>query len=434
MLGASSGAGHAATPRARPPPAPPRSRRALPSSTGGSARVHLDQQVVDLERSRRGQHVLHRVQRRVADAELRAPLREHRHGRAGRRVRRARRGPGAGTRARCRTAPGGRRAGRAGRGAGPTPVSSTGRRMVARRALTDRAPRSLQQPLQVAHHAGELEQRGRRAQGVAVRARRVARPGLTRRHIAEHAGLAGHPARRRRWSGDRQCRPGRRATQPSPIRAEPAMPTCDMIRQRRPTDTLWAICTRLSILVPAPIARVVHAAAVDRGVRADLHVVADQAAPDVRNLRVRAVTEHVAEAVAAQPHARCARSTRAPIAGAGIAGDLRKEPAVLAQLHAGAHDAVRADPAPVAEDRAVADHGVGVDGHVAPSEHAASDQRRGVDPGSRAGCGYSRGSSSSTASCGRSTMIAAPAPAAARPTARATRAPPTPPDAAAASA
>ena len=71
---------------------------------------------------------------------------------------------------------------------------------------------------------------------------------------------------------------------PSSTRTEPAMPTCAMIRHSRPMRTLCAICTRLSIFVPGADDRVVDAAAVDRRVRADLDVVLDDAAADMRNL------------------------------------------------------------------------------------------------------------------------------------------------------
>src|SRR5580704_10380055 len=39
----------------------------------------------------------------------------------------------------------------------------------------------------------------------------------------------------------------------SPTVTLPAMPVCAAIRQCRPMLTLWAICTRLSILLPSPI-------------------------------------------------------------------------------------------------------------------------------------------------------------------------------------
>ena len=42
-------------------------------------------------------------------------------------------------------------------------------------------------------------------------------------------------------------------TTKSPSSAEPAMPHWATITQWRPITTLWAICTRLSILVPSPI-------------------------------------------------------------------------------------------------------------------------------------------------------------------------------------
>ena len=53
------------------------------------------------------------------------------------------------------------------------------------------------------------------------------------------------------------------------------------------------------VVDPRPRAdhRVIDAAAIDRRVRADLHVRLDDAAPDVRNLLVRPVAEHIAESI-----------------------------------------------------------------------------------------------------------------------------------------
>ena len=53
--------------------------------------------------------------------------------------------------------------------------------------------------------------------------------------------------------------------------------------------TPWAICTRLSILVPLRDARFADGRTIDRRIRAQLHVVFDDHGGDLRDLFVRAV-------------------------------------------------------------------------------------------------------------------------------------------------
>ena len=67
--------------------------------------------------------------------------------------------------------------------------------------------------------------------------------------------------------------------------------------QCRPMLTLWPTWTRLSILVPFADHRVADGAAIDRGTGADLDVVLNDDAPDLRDLDVAASPMHKAEAV-----------------------------------------------------------------------------------------------------------------------------------------
>ena len=110
---------------------------------------------------------------------------------------------------------------------------------------------------------------------------------------------------------------------PSSIVVLPAMPTCAASSTFRPIVTPCAIWTRLSILVPAPIRVSPTAGRSIAVLRADLDVVFDDDAADLRNLVVGAVRPpREAEAVAADDRAvldddaiaRCGRargSTRA---------------------------------------------------------------------------------------------------------------------------
>ena len=84
----------------------------------------------------------------------------------------------------------------------------------------------------------------------------------------------------------------------------PAMPTCAASSTRRPTATPCAMCTRLSIFVPAPMRVSPTAGPIDRRVRADLDVVFDDDVGELRNLQVRPVClRREAEAVAADDDA-----------------------------------------------------------------------------------------------------------------------------------
>ncbi len=59
---------------------------------------------------------------------------------------------------------------------------------------------------------------------------------------------------------------------------------------------------------------IVDASAIDRSVRADLHVISNDAPADVRNLLVSAVPEHIAKAVAPDARARVDEAARADLA------------------------------------------------------------------------------------------------------------------------
>ena len=84
--------------------------------------------------------------------------------------------------------------------------------------------------------------------------------------------------------GDR--RPARPSRRNPPIVTLPEMPICATITQCRPIATLWAIWTRLSILVPSPItvSRLAPRSIVRVG--ADLDIVLDDDAADLRHLDV----------------------------------------------------------------------------------------------------------------------------------------------------
>ena len=152
--------------------------------------------------------------------------------------------------------------------------------------------------------------------------------------------------------------------------------------------TLCPICTRLSIFVPAPTIGIVHdAPAIDRGVRANLDIIADEAASDMRNFFVGARAKNISKPIAADPRAAVHGHPRSPKRRAGIECDLWMKPRVAADLHAGANDTVRSDPRPVADLGPVADHGIRLD-QVTPDQRMrapAATIAVGWTPASRAG-------------------------------------------------
>ncbi len=129
------------------------------------------------------------------------------------------------------------------------------------------------------------------------------------------------------------------------------MPTWAAIKQCRPIETLCAIWTRLSILVPSPIVVSRVAAAIDRRVGADLDIVLDDDAAGLRNLLMALRTWQIAETVLAD-------------AGAGM------------------------DDHAIADQR-MQDRGAGTDRAAAPDadirtdNRAGRDQRAGADFGAR---------------------------------------------------
>ena len=116
------------------------------------------------------------------------------------------------------------------------------------------------------------------------------------------------------------------------------MPTCATITQPRPRRTLCPICTRLSRREPAPITRVVQRAAVDRGVGADLHIVLEHDAAELRHAE-EAARRSMREAEAVLADAGAGIDDH-PVAEQRVAErDMRADPAVRAQ-----HDAVADRP------------------------------------------------------------------------------------------
>ncbi len=121
--------------------------------------------------------------------------------------------------------------------------------------------------------------------------------------------------------------------------------------QHRPMRTLWAICTQIVDLRVLADHGVGQRAAVDGGVGADLHIVLDDDAPDLRDLFRSLIAENIAEAVLAD-------------AGAAVDEDAIADERVQ-DAGAGADEAVAADPAAGADDGVGRDYGSAADGGAA---------------------------------------------------------------------
>ena len=157
------------------------------------------------------------------------------------------------------------------------------------------------------------------------------------------------------------------------------MPTCAAIRTLRPTVTPWAICTRLSILVPALI-RVSPTAGRSTVVFAPSSTSSSMTTvADLRNLLVRAVAAtDEAVAVAADDDAILqddAIAERDALADRHV----RMDDAVGADARAGADGDVGIDNRAVADGRAFANGDKRTDRHVAADVGVGGDRRERIE-------------------------------------------------------
>src|SRR5205814_3137161 len=106
-----------------------------------------------------------------------------------------------------------------------------------------------------------------------------------------------------------------------------------------------------------PDDRVIDAAAIDRAVGSDFHVVTDDAAADVRNLLVCPGVEYVAKAVAADSRTRVHEDLLAK-RGATVDRDRRPQPRAVTDGDPVANDAMRADHNVVSQHRFGSDYRV----------------------------------------------------------------------------
>src|ERR1041384_2960235 len=186
---------------------------------------------------------------------------------------------------------------------------------------------------------GQAVQRRLGAQHVAVRAGRRAPHGGARRDVADHAALHqyagaapdGHVVRDADFATDHDLifDPARTGD-PREREDEAPFPDPHVVRDVH----------EVVEFAPGADHGVVHAAAVDAAIGADLHVIFDAASADMRDLAVPHPTpaRQVSEPVAAQTRA-AVDGDAAPDAHARVAGDLRLQLRLVTHLHAVADDA-----------------------------------------------------------------------------------------------
>src|SRR5207302_2058944 len=133
---------------------------------------------------------------------------------------------------------------------------------------------------------------------------------------------------------------------------------------------------------------VVHAAPVDGGIRADLDVVADDAASDLGHFarQLAALPRDVAEPIRPEPHAGVQDD---PVSHhrPAVAHYVGQQLHVVTQLDAVAQHAPGADPHVPTQPHAATQHHVGADGHGLLPHDPRADHGGPVDPGLPCGLG-----------------------------------------------
>src|SRR6185437_2884042 len=191
---------------------------------------------------------------------------------------------------------------------------------------------------------------------------RIPRPGFAGGNVAEHAGLRRKPRSR----ADRvMARHADLPEQHAPVLHPHRSGNSNLRHDQTQTPDAHIVRNLYEIIDLGPGAddRVVDAATVDRRVRADLDVVFDDAAADVRNLDVLTVALHVAESVGPEPRTRMHDDTMTD-ARATVGRHRGKELTGLADQDAVANHTVRCDRCRIANLHMVAENGVRSDGDI----------------------------------------------------------------------
>ena len=131
-------------------------------------------------------------------------------------------------------------------------------------------------------------------------------------------------------------------------------------------------------LGPAPDDRGIHCRAIDRHVRADLHVVLDDHIANLWNLQPLRAVLHITEAVAAD-HRAGVNADAVADADVVVDGDIRVEQAIVAKAAAFADDAMGFDDRAVADCDVIAQDHVLTDKHALAKAHVAAELRGGMD-------------------------------------------------------
>src|SRR2546421_7116750 len=243
------------------------------------------------------------------------------------------------------------------------------------------------QCLEIVHDLRQAVQGALRPQKLTVVARRIPRHRRARVDVSDHPSLHRHarPAPDRHMVGE-----ARLARQEHVVldvgAARDSRLTGD--QTARPDAAVVADLHEVVDLRPRADDRVVNAAAVDGRVRTDLHVVADDAAPHLRDLarQLAALARHVAEAIRPEPHAGV-QDDPASHDRPAVADHLGQELHVVTQLDAVPQHAPGADAHVPPQPHAATQHHVRADRHRLLPLNPGADHRGPVDPGLPRGLG-----------------------------------------------
>src|SRR5216117_2455290 len=263
-----------------------------------------------------------------------------------------------------------------------SPVPRSAVRRVTERLVVWAIGRRLYESFELVHDLREAVHRRLGAQVLAPRARRVAEQRRARGHITDQPRLHedarpapdGEMIRDPYLTGDDHVVLHLAALRDAGLRHDEAARTDPHVV--RDVDQVVDLCARSDH-------GIIHAAAVDARVRADLDVIPDEAAAHVRNLAVGFATplaRDVPEPVAAEHRARV-HDHPLPERGARIQRDAGIQLRVVADRDAVAEHAARADAHVAPELHLAAETGVGADGHRLLPGRPPADVGRGVDAG-----------------------------------------------------
>src|SRR5206468_6658262 len=262
-----------------------------------------------------------------------------------------------------------------------SPVPRSAALRVTERLVIWAIGRRLYESFELVHDFGESVHGRLRAEILAARSRRITEQRRVGRNVGDHSRLYEQPGA----TPDREVIRDARLSRDDHVVLHLAAPRNTGLRHDEAAGADPHVMGDVHEIVDLRARSdhgVVHTAAVDARVRADLDVVPDQAPADVRDLAVRlaALPGDVAEPIA--PQHRAGVDDHALAQGrARVERDARVELRVLADRHAVAEHAARADADVAPELHLAAETGVRTDGDRPLPGRSPPDDGRRMDAG-----------------------------------------------------